>query len=60
MDLVKLNTISINRERGTAFVGSGAKWRAVYTKLQAEGLIAVGGRSADVGVGGFLVGGMQI
>lgn len=57
LDLAKLNTISIDRRRGTVFVGSGCTWRSVYTKLQGEGLIAVGGRSADVGVGGFLVGG---
>tara|TARA_R110002060_G_scaffold23669_6_gene32179 strand:- start:302 stop:772 length:471 start_codon:yes stop_codon:yes gene_type:complete len=57
LDLIKLNSISIDRSKGTVLVGSGCTWRSVYTKLQREGLIAVGGRSADVGVGGFLVGG---
>ncbi|KAK5049834.1 hypothetical protein LTR84_003952 [Exophiala bonariae] len=56
-DLAKLNSITINREKGTALVGTGSTWRAVYTKLQKENLMAIGGRSADVGLGGFLIGG---
>lgn len=60
LDLVKLNTVSIDRSKGTVLVGAGSTWGSVYTKLQNEGLIAVGGRSADVGVGGFLVGGMSM
>lgn len=58
LDLAKLNTISIDRSKGTVLVGAGSTWGSVYTKLQKEGLIAVGGRAFDVGVGGFLVGGM--
>ncbi|EED16129.1 conserved hypothetical protein [Talaromyces stipitatus ATCC 10500] len=57
LDLVKLNRITINTNKKTAWIGTGNTWRAVYTTLQKEGFIAVGGRSADVGVGGFLVGG---
>ncbi|KUL89064.1 hypothetical protein ZTR_06120 [Talaromyces verruculosus] len=57
LDLAKLNTISIDRRKGTVLVGAGSTWGSVYTILQKEGLIAVGGRAFDVGVGGFLVGG---
>ncbi|KAK5049448.1 hypothetical protein LTR84_004377 [Exophiala bonariae] len=57
LDLALLNTISLDRNKGTVHVGPGATWNSVYTRLQKERLIAVGGRSAGVGVGGFLVGG---
>lgn len=56
-DLVKLNTITIDRNKNVAVIGAGNTWRRVYRALEREGLIAVGGRSADVGVGGFLIGG---
>ena len=57
-DLTKLNGITINREASTVTVGTGNTWRVVYDTLQSQGLMAVGGRSADVGVGGFLLGGV--
>jgi FAD/FMN-containing dehydrogenase len=60
LDLVKLNTIEIDKSKGTVTVGAGCTWRSVYETLQKEGCIAVGGRSADVGVGGFLIGGMPL
>ncbi|KAK4898462.1 hypothetical protein LTR27_004059 [Elasticomyces elasticus] len=56
-DLAKLDTISIQRSTGTVLVGTGCRWGAVYEKLQPEGLMAIGGRAASVGVGGFLLGG---
>jgi FAD/FMN-containing dehydrogenase len=56
-DLVKLKTFLIKRSEGTVLVGPGNTWGSVYDKLQKEGLIVVGGRSANVGVGGYLVGG---
>jgi FAD/FMN-containing dehydrogenase len=57
LDLVKLNTISIDKSAGTVLVGPGNTWGDVYRRLQPEGLMVVGGRSAGVGVGGFLIGG---
>ncbi|KAH0835162.1 hypothetical protein AYO21_10323 [Fonsecaea monophora] len=57
IDLSKLNTITINRTDSTAQVGAGNTWRRIYGELEKQGYIAVGGRSADVGVGGFLIGG---
>lgn len=56
-DLVKMNTIDIDKHKGTVIVGPGCTWRSVYETLQKENCMAVGGRSADVGVGGFLIGG---
>lgn len=58
IDLLKLNTITIDRSNNSARVGAGNTWRRIYGELEGQGYIAVGGRSADVGVGGFLVGGM--
>ena len=57
IDLVKLKTLQINKSKGTVLVGPGNTWGSVYEKLQKEGLMVVGGRSANVGVGGYLVGG---
>lgn len=38
-------------------VGTGNRWGAVYTALEAYGRTAVGARLSPVGVGGFLLGG---
>lgn len=38
-------------------VGAGARWGKVYTTLLEKGLAVAGGRIADVGVGGYLLGG---
>ncbi|KAF5680607.1 FAD-binding domain-containing protein [Fusarium heterosporum] len=56
-DLVKLKVLQIKRDEGTVLVGPGNTWGSVYETLQKEGLIVVGGRSANVGVGGYLIGG---
>jgi FAD/FMN-containing dehydrogenase len=56
-DLIKLKTVRIKRSENTVLVGPGNTWGAVYEELQKEGLMVVGGRSANVGVGGYLVGG---
>lgn len=58
IDLVKLKTLRIKRSEGTVLVGAGNTWGSIYEKLQQEGLIVLGGRAANVGVGGYLVGGM--
>jgi FAD/FMN-containing dehydrogenase len=57
-DLFNINNIYIDKSKGSVLVGTGNNWGTVYTKLQKEGLIAVGGRSVDVEVGAFLIGGM--
>lgn len=58
LDLTNLNVISVNSEKTSVWVGSGNKWVTVYKKLEKLGRIAVGGRAASVGVGGFILGGM--
>jgi FAD/FMN-containing dehydrogenase len=58
LDLTRLNNISVNNEKTSVWVGSGNSWAAVYKKLEKIGRIAVGGRAASVGVGGFILGGM--
>jgi FAD/FMN-containing dehydrogenase len=42
---------------GSVRVGSGARWSDVYEVLEGVNESVVGGRSADVGVGGFILGG---
>jgi FAD/FMN-containing dehydrogenase len=57
-DLVKLDTFQIRKSEGTVLVGPGNTWGSVYERLQKAGLIVVGGRAFNVGVGGYLIGGM--
>ncbi|KAI0971006.1 hypothetical protein F4678DRAFT_472949 [Xylaria arbuscula] len=40
-----------------AHMGPGAKWKSVYAELEKHGRVVAGGREAEVGVGGFLLGG---
>jgi len=56
-DLCKLNHVRIAEDRQTVDVGPGQRWGAFYEELEKEGLIAVGGRDAGVGVPGFIFGG---
>jgi hypothetical protein len=57
IDLVELNEITINEERSTVSVGPGNTWFDVYSVLQPKDLMVIGGRIADVGVGGLTLGG---
>jgi FAD/FMN-containing dehydrogenase len=56
-DLHKLSGIELSDDESTALVGTGAKWRDVYSKLQERGLLTVGGRVSSVAVGGLTLGG---
>lgn len=56
-DLCNLNKVEIDKVRDVVTVGTGCTWGYVYEILQKEKCIAIGGRSADVGVGGFMLGG---
>ena len=38
-------------------IGGGARWAEVYAALDEAGLVTMGGRVADVGVGGLSTGG---
>lgn len=59
MDLAHLNQSSISTNGSTVTLGPGLRWGQVYTMLTAYGLAIPGGRSAEVGVGGYLLGGMD-
>ncbi|KAH8669174.1 hypothetical protein BX600DRAFT_480934 [Xylariales sp. PMI_506] len=57
VDLRYLNQITISDDRETVSLGPGARWGDVYQYLEPHGLLVVGGRAFDVGVGGFILGG---
>lgn len=57
IDLVRLNGIRITNDRKSVKIGAGLRWIDVYETLEREGLMVVGGRVADVGVGGLILGG---
>ncbi|MCJ1250543.1 hypothetical protein MMC30_007771 [Trapelia coarctata] len=57
IDLGALNDVAVNKARNVAFVGAGARWLNVYSRLDSLGLSVVGGRDSDVGVAGLTLGG---
>lgn len=58
IDLVKLNYVSLEADQKSVKVGPGCRWIDVYPRLEPLGITVLGGRDANVGVGGFLLGGM--
>lgn len=57
IDLLHLTDISVTNNSQTVSVGSGSRWIHVTETLDPLGLAVVGGRVADVGVAGLLLGG---
>ncbi|KAI1470847.1 uncharacterized protein F4812DRAFT_419232 [Daldinia caldariorum] len=57
IDLGLLNSTRYDDTNQTAHIGSGGKWKHVYAELEKHGRTVAGGREAEVGVGGFLLGG---
>jgi hypothetical protein len=57
IDLSRLSSITLADNNTAAWVGPGARWRDVYAALEPNGLTMPGGRVADVGVGGYVLGG---
>lgn len=55
--LKEFNDVTLNEDKTIVSVGTGLTWGEVYDSLQGTNLTVVGGRSATVGVGGFLLGG---
>lgn len=53
-----MNKVEVSKDRKSVHVGAGSQWSHVYEKVGEEDLLVVGGRVADVGVGGLLTGGM--
>ncbi len=57
IDLARLNQVQVAKDRKSVRYGAGSRWQDVYTALEQEGLMVVGGRVAGVGVGGLTLGG---
>ena len=57
IDLRSLNQVTVHEDRGEVTVGAGGTWADVYDALSPKGLTIPGGRVADVGVGGLVLGG---
>jgi FAD/FMN-containing dehydrogenase len=57
IDLSMMNSTTYNQEEGTASILPGSRWGAVYKTLAEYNVTVPGGRAADVGVAGFLIGG---
>ena len=55
--LQDLNNLAMSADRKTATVGTGNRWRDVYSFVADYNVTIVGGREPMVGVGGFLLGG---
>lgn len=53
IDLKELNQVEVSNDRTLTKVGAGNKWIDVYSKLDPQKLSVVGGRVADIGVGGL-------
>ncbi|KAK1543977.1 FAD binding domain-containing protein [Colletotrichum paranaense] len=62
IDLGGINSISYMENpdspgHGVAALGPGGRWSEVYSALEEQGVMTMGGREGYVGVGGFLLGG---
>ncbi|KAF7508649.1 hypothetical protein GJ744_009041 [Endocarpon pusillum] len=57
IDLVRMNEVQVAKDRKSVKIGAGLRWGDVYIALEKEGLMVVGGRVTDIGVGGLTLGG---
>lgn len=57
IDLSSLNKVVYNKDKSTASIGPGARWKSVYEALDRIGVAVPGGRAGTVGVGGLILGG---
>lgn len=57
IDLTYLNDITVSADRLTVSVGGGCRWSNVSEALDPLNLTVVGGRTAEVGVAGLILGG---
>lgn len=53
-----LTEVTYDQASNTVAVGPGNRWEDVHAALDGTGVTVVGGRIGNVGVGGYLVGGM--
>jgi FAD/FMN-containing dehydrogenase len=59
VSLERMINISLSGDKSVASIGPGNRWGAVYTRLAEYGLVVVGGRASDVGLGLVLGGGIS-
>ncbi|KAI7220162.1 hypothetical protein KC333_g2543 [Hortaea werneckii] len=57
INMARMNEIKLSEDESVAKVGPGNTWYDVYTALEDRNLTVVGGRVADIGVGGLTLGG---
>ena len=57
IDLARINQLKLSEDQRSVKIGAGSQWVDLYRPLEEHGLSVVGGRVADVGVGGLLTGG---
>ncbi|KAJ3494499.1 hypothetical protein NLG97_g4035 [Lecanicillium saksenae] len=57
VDLKRLNVIQLSDNKTSVSVGAGLRWGDISEVLDPHGLAVLGGRDADVGVAGLLLGG---
>lgn len=57
IDLQKMRSIEVSADRSLAKLGSGHILYSLYSGLEKHNLTTLGGRVADVGLGGYALGG---
>ncbi|KAI7490013.1 hypothetical protein KC351_g913 [Hortaea werneckii] len=57
INMAKMNEVKLSEDASVAKVGPGNTWYDVYTALEDRNLTVIGGRVADIGVGGLTLGG---
>lgn len=57
IDMVNFNSVEYDANNKVATVGSGLRWKEVYTALDPYNVTVAGGRVLEVGVGGLVLGG---
>lgn len=57
IDLSALSEVTLVDDHQAVWLGAGARWEEVYGTLEPHGLTVSGGRVAEVGVGGYVLGG---
>lgn len=57
VDLSLFRDVTPSEDGSRVVIGTGAKWADVSRVLDKKGLVVVGGRNAEVGVGGLILGG---
>jgi FAD/FMN-containing dehydrogenase len=60
IDLSAMNELTLKRSANIISVGPGARWQSVYDLLDQYNISVQGGRNGHVGVGGYLLGGMNV